>query len=240
MARLFLYKVYGDIISPMNTINEFFASIYRWMAIGVAFTAVAAYVTYTSGLLAYLAVNPVVFYVLVGAHLLLYLGIQFIQNKISVPVAFVLFFVYAGMTGVLISSLLAFFVFTNLNLLIGIFAATIALFVGLAILGYRTKIDMSGWGIFLGASTFGIVLLAILNATLIQASLFSLFIAAAVLVVFAGLTVYDSQYYKNVFPMLQTDEEKRRFSIIGALHMYVNFIAMFQSILRIVGFFNQN
>ena len=218
----------------MNTLNEFFGSIYRWMAIGVLFTAVISYFTITSGTLAYLSSNPTIFYVLIGVHLVLYLGIQFVQHKLSIPAAFALFFLYAGLTGVILASILAFFLATNPEILYGVFGVTILLFAGLSIIGRTMKKDITGWGVFLGASTFGIVLLSILNAVFFQASLFSLLIAFAVLIVFAGLTVYDGQYYKHVFPSLETDEQKRKASIIGALHMYVNFIAMFQGLLRIV------
>ena len=224
----------------MNTINEFFGSIYRWMAIGVLFTAIISYFTITSGTLAYLSVNPVIFYILIGVHLVLYLGIQFMQNKLSVPAAFALFFLYAGLTGVILSSILAFFFATNPTILYGVFGVTILLFAGLSILGRTMKKDITGWGVFLGASTFGIVLLSILNVAFFKAPLFALFIAFAVLIVFAALTVYDGQYYTRLYPTLETEEQKRKASIIAALHMYVQFIAMFQSLLRIVGFFNNN
>jgi len=62
-------------------------------------------------------------------------------------------------------------------------------------------------------------------------------VSAVALVAFAALTVYDAQYYKNLFPQLTTEEEKSKYSTLGALHMYVNLLVMFQSLLKLVGFF---
>jgi len=107
----------------------------------------------------------------------------------------------------------------------------------LALIGYRMKYDMSGWKTFLFAGVWGVVIASILNAIFIQSFGFDMIVTAIAMIVFSILTVYDAQYYKNIFPNLQTEDEKSKASTLGALHMYVNLLVMFQSLLKLTGYF---
>lgn len=223
----------------MNTVNEFFAAIYKWMAAGVLVSALFAWLTLNTGLSVALT-NSTIFYSLVAIEFILLIFIQFMIKRVSYQTSFVLYFVYAALTGVTISGLLAVFLLSNPMLVLVIFGAAVVLFASLALVGYRMKFDMSGWGMFLAASTWGIVVASLLNAIFIKSFGFDMIVTAGAMVVFAALTVYDAQYYKNLFPHLQTDEEKAKASTLGALHMYLNLIVMFQSLLKLVGFFGGN
>ena len=220
----------------MNTVNEFFGSIYKWMAAGVLVSALFAWLTMNTGLVTVLN-NQTLFYGIVALEFILLIGIQMLINKLPYQVSFVLFFVYAALTGVTLSGLLWHFLSVNPMMVVIVFISAVTLFAMLALLGYTTKVNLSGWGTFLAASTWGIVIASLLNAIFIGSFGFHMIVTAGAMIIFSALTVYDAQYYKNLFPQLQTDEEKAKASTLGALHMYLNLIVMFQSLLQLVGFF---
>ena len=220
----------------MNTVNQFFASIYKWMAAGVLVSALFSWLTMNTALVAVLN-NQVLFYALVAIEFFLLLFIQFMINKLSFKVSFVLYFVYAALTGVTISGLLSHFLSVNPMQVVIIFASAVLMFATLALIGYRMKYDMSGWKTFLFTAVWGVVIASILNAIFIQSFGFDMIVTAISMIVFSVLTVYDAQYYKNLFPNLQTEDEKAKASTLGALHMYVNLLVMFQSLLKLTGYF---
>ena len=214
----------------MNTVQEFFGSIYRWMAIGVLLSAGMAWLTMNSPLIVLLQTPTI--YVVMAVTVGLALGAQFFINKLSAGTAFLMYLAYAALNGVTMAGFLAYFLATDPKLVVVIFIAAATMFGFLAVLGYTTKRDMSGWGTFLIAGAWGVFVVSLLNIWL-QSDTFSYIISAVALVVFAGLTVYDNQYYKNVFAQLQSDDEKSKMATIGALHMYINFIMIFQSLLNL-------
>lgn len=223
----------------MNTVQEFFGSIYKWMAAGVLVSALFSWLTMNTALVAVLN-NSALFYGIVALEFILLIGIQMMINRLPYQTSFILFFVYAALTGITLSGLLWHFLAVNPMMVVIIFVSAVVMFAALATLGYNTKLNMSGWGTFLAAATWGIVVASLLNAFLIGSFGFHMIVTAGAMVVFAALTVYDAQYYKNLFPQLQTDEEKAKASTLGALHMYLNLIVMFQSLLQLVGFFGGN
>lgn len=222
----------------MNTVNQFFASIYKWMAAGVLISALFCYLTLMTGFGAVVFSSPVIFYGLVAIHFILLLAIQFLINKLPYQVSFLLYFVYAALSGITISGLIAVYLNTNPGLLVGVFVAAVLLFASLAALGYSTKYDMSGWKTFLFSAVWGVVIVSIINAIFIQSYGLDLIVSAVAMIAFSALTVYDAQFYKNLFPQLETEEDKSKYATLGALHMYVNLLVMFQSLLKLVGFFS--
>ncbi len=223
----------------MTTVNEFMGSIYKWMAAGVAVSALFAWLTmYTE--LSVVLYNKPIFYGVIAAQLVLLFGIQFLINKLPYKVSFLLFFVYAALTGISISGLLAHFVFGGQALVpLVIFGVAVTMFIALATLGYNTKYDMTGWKTFLFAGMWGVFIASIVNIFL-GSSLLDIIVSAVALLVFAGLTVFDAQFYKNLYPQLQTEEDKAKYSTLGALHMYINLLMMFQTLLNLTSYFGGN
>ncbi len=221
----------------MNTVNQFFGSIYKWMAAGVLVSAITCYLTLMTSFGDIVFGSQVIFYGLVGIHFILLLAIQFLINKLPYQWSFFLYFVYAALSGVTISGLIAVYLSTSPMLLVGVFVAAVLVFASLALLGYRTKYDMSGWSTFLFTAVWGVVIVSIINMVFVQSYGLDLIVSAVAMVAFAALTVYDAQYYKNLFPRLETDEDKAKYATLGALHMYVNLLVMFQSLLKLGGFF---
>jgi len=220
----------------MNTVNQFFASIYKWMAAGVLVSALFAWLTINTELV-FVLQSPTIFYSLVAIEFFLLLFIQFMINKLSYQVSFFLYFVYAALTGITISGLLLYFLAINPGMVVVIFLSAVLLFATLALIGYRMSYDMSGWKTFLFSAVWGVVIASVLNAIFVQSYGLDMIVTAVAMVAFSALTVYDAQYYKRLFPTLQTEEAKSKAATLGALHMYVNLIVMFQSLLKLVGFF---
>ena len=217
----------------MNSVNAFFRSIYSWMAAGVFVSGIFAWLTMNSFLIVFLQ-NPVLFYGAIGIELALVIGVQWMINRISSNTAFIIYFIYAALNGVTMAGFLFYFLSTNPTVALVIFGVAISMFAALAVLGYTTKFNLSGWGTFLFMAVWGILFSSIANIFL-QNDFFSLIISAVALLVFSALTVYDNQYYKNIFAQLQTEEEQSKAATIGALHMYINFIMIFQSLLNLFG-----
>ena len=202
------------------------------MAAGVLLSAFSAYLTMQTSLVAILQ-NPIIFYGIAAIEIGICLGLQWLIKRLSPQMAAMLYFVYAFLNGITLAGILAYYLSQSASLVLVIFLVAASMFALLAFIGFTTKKDISGWGIFLIASMWGVFFSSILNIFL-QNSIFDTVISAVALVIFAGLTVYDNQFYKNYFAHLTTEEEKSKAVTIGALHMYINFIMIFQSLLRLV------
>jgi uncharacterized protein len=220
-------------MNSINTVNQFFTQIYKWMIIGLLVSAGFAWLTMNSPAMIALLSSPVIFYGIIAIQIGLMMGVQWMINKISASTAFVVYIIYAILNGITISGLMASYLSQSASLVFMIFIVAASMFALLAFIGFTTKRDMSGWATFLIAGMWGVFASSIVNIFL-QNSLFDLIISAVVLLVFAGLTVYDNQFYKNYFTQLEGDESKSKAVTIGALHMYINFIMIFQSLLRLV------
>lgn len=217
----------------INTINQFFTKIYIWMAFGVLLSAISAWATWNTGLIVILQ-NPILFYGIVAIEIGIALGMQWLINKLSTSFASTLYMIYAILNGITLSGILAYYLTQNANVVLVIFLVAASMFGFLAFLGFTTKKDLSGWRTFLMVGMWGVFFSSIVNIFL-QNSLFDTVLSAIALLVFAGLTVYDNQYYKNLFSHLNTEDEKNKSVIIGALHMYINFVMIFQNLLKLFG-----
>lgn len=225
-----------DIIETMNTVQDFFRSIYQWMVIGVLISAAMSYLTIISPL-AVIFQNSIFFYGLIAIQLGLLFGVQWGINRLSASSAFFLYLLYAAINGMTMAGFLWYFLTTDPMLVVVIFLVTASMFAFLAVLGYFTKRDLSGWGTFLIAAVWGVFFSSIANIFL-QSDTFSFIISGVALVIFAALTVYDNQMYRQMFAHLQSEEDKSKMATLGALHMYINFIMMFQSLLNLTQLFD--
>ena len=202
------------------------------MALGVLLSAVTAFLTMTTPLI-YVLKNPILFYGMVTIEIALCLGMQWMINKFSSNISLALFLAYSALNGITMSGLLLYYLTKSANLVLVIFLVAASMFAFLAVLGYRTKKDLSEWRTFLFAAVWGVFFSSLANIYF-QNSAFDLIISAIALVVFAALTVYDNQFYKNIFHTLEDKESQKKMVVLGALHMYINFIMIFQTLLRLV------
>ena len=142
-----------------------------------------------------------------------------------------LFYIYAGLMGLSLSSLLL--VYTGESV-VRVFFITAASFAGLSIYGYTTKKSLSGLGSFLIMGVFGLIIAQIVNIFLASSGL-DFMISVIGVLIFAGLTAYDTQKIKNMYYTADDSETAGKKSIIGALTLYLDFILMFQFLLSLLG-----
>jgi FtsH-binding integral membrane protein len=221
-------------------LRSYMLGVYNYMAAGVALTGVAAYVTSMMAvgadgqLTAFgtaLYASPLKWVVML-APLAFVFFLSFRIEKMSVGAAQLTFWLFAAVMGVSLSSI--FLVFTGQSIA-QIFFITAATFGALSLWGYTTKRDISGWGSFLFMGLIGIILASIVNIFL-QSSGLQFAISVIGVLVFAGLTAYDTQRIKDGYFMVAGNAEAMgRSAIMGALALYLDFINMFMMLLNLFG-----
>ncbi|MFN7027196.1 MAG: Bax inhibitor-1/YccA family protein, partial [Pseudorhizobium sp.] len=209
--------------------------VYNLMALGMAITGVAAYGTYA------LAVSNPAFanllfasplrWVIMLAPLGLVFFLSFRINSMSVGAAQATFWGYAALMGVSLSSI--FIVFTGESI-VQTFLVTAASFGALSLYGYTTKKDLSGLGSFLIMGLFGLIIASIVNIFL-QSSAMGFAISAIGVLIFAGLTAYDTQKIKEMYFEGDDALVAGRKAIMGALTLYLDFINLFMFLLQFLG-----
>jgi FtsH-binding integral membrane protein len=215
---------------------RFMSQVYLWMTSGVILTAIIAYAIGNNESLAFQIVrNRLTFYLLLGAQFGVVLALSFLIRKINSLVAMALYFLYAALTGVTLSVI--FIAFTRESIF-QVFALTAFMFASLSAVGFFTKKDLSPVGSFCVMGLFGMIGFGLISLFFpsIMGSTASKVYSIVGIIVFSGLTAYDTQKIKqmNVIGDEGTDEDRKE-AIFGALTLYLDFINLFLSLLRLMG-----
>ncbi|WP_370931452.1 Bax inhibitor-1/YccA family protein [Bartonella sp. DGB1] len=171
-------------------------------------------------------------YVLIFAPLALVFFMQFSLTRLSANTARNLFLVFSLLFGLSLSSIFLTYTQTSIT---QVFVITSASFACLSLYGYTTKKDLSGLGTFLLLSLFGIIIASLVNIFLVQSSFFQFIISIAGVLVFSGLTAYDTQRVKAIYHEFDESEQKLKKITIGALTLYLDFINLFIFLLQLIG-----
>ncbi len=161
-------------------------------------------------------------------------GIGAAVNRISEATTQLLFYAFALAMGVSLSSI--FIVFTHASIAQVFFITAIA-FAGLSLWGYTTKTDISGWGSFLIMGVIGLIVAMVVNIFL-HSSALAFAVSALGVLIFAGLTAYDTQKIKNTYLQMRAAEGEAylgKAAIMGALSLYLDFLNMFMFLLQLFG-----
>lgn len=213
-------------------VNEFIRGVYNWMAIGLALTGVVAYfVTANEQTLKFVYQTRWLFFI--GELAMVFILSARIQ-KLNASTATGMFMVYSALNGATLSLLLVMFTGQTIATTFFICAGS---FLALSIYGWTTKRDLTGFGSFLFMGLIGIVIASVVNIFIGSHGMMMIISYIGVLV-FAGLTAYDTQKIK-MMALSQPDgldaAVVRKGAIIGALQLYLDFILMFQYLLIILG-----
>ena len=218
-------------------LRSYMLSVYNYMASGVLLTGIVA-LGFANSSLINLIVNPAtgqatpLFWVALFAPLAIVFALSFGIARISAGTAQALFWAYAALVGVQFSSL--FLVYTGASVAQAFFA-TAAAFLGLSLYGYTTKRDLSAMGTFFIMGVVGLFVAMLLNLFLRSPGL-NLAISALGVLIFAGLTAYDTQKIKSIyFVVAGNGEAMAKTAVMGALNLYLDFINMFLFLLRFMG-----
>jgi FtsH-binding integral membrane protein len=222
---------YGAYDRPMA---RFFNTVYAWMAVGLAVTAAVAWFVSQSDVglrMVYGGGSGMMVVILLGMFAISW-GVQSAAMRINANVATALFLLYSALMGALMSGI---FVIYKMPTIGGAFLMTTGTFAAMSIYGFVTKRDLTGIGSILVMAAIGLFLASIVNLFLASNGL-SWIITYAVLGVFIGITAYETQKLKVLASQFGSDPNMApRIAIIGSLLLYISFMNMFTSILRIMG-----
>lgn len=214
--------------------------VYATMSVGMVVTAGAAWAIGTSPTLMAIFRDPVTLspnilgWAVMFAPLIMVFAFGALINRMSAAAAQLFFYAFAAVMGISISWIFA--VFTGVSI-VQTFLVTAIAFAGLSLYGYTTKKDLSGWGTFLMMGVIGLVVAMIVNIFL-QSPAIMFAISALGVLIFAGLTAYDTQAIKQEYieHAQHSDQEwMDKSAIMGALRLYLDFINLFMFLLQFLG-----
>jgi FtsH-binding integral membrane protein len=213
-------------------LRQYMLRVYNYMALGVAFTGIVALlIAMNPAIMQAVALGPFKWVLFIGI-----LGMGFVAPRImmsrSVGAAQACFWVYAALWGALLAPM--FYIYTGESM-IRVFFITAAAFAGLSLYGYTTKRNLAPVGAFLAMATFGILIALLVNIFLLQSSAFHLGLSIVVVLVFAGLTAYETQMIKNFYMEHDQSDVTTRKAIFGAFMLYGSFVTLFIWLLQIFG-----
>jgi FtsH-binding integral membrane protein len=207
--------------------------VYLWMTFALVITGFTAYYVATNPALTGLVFgNSAVMWGLLIAEFLLVVAISGAINKLSLVTAALLFVLYSVINGAVLSSI---FIIYTMSSIASVFFITAGTFAVMALIGYTTKTDLSSMGKILFMALIGIIIATVVNIFLKSTGLEMILSYLGVLV-FVGLTAYDSQKIKNMLLMApDASEGAQKLALLGALTLYLDFINLFIYLLRIFG-----
>ena len=214
--------------------QTYMAQVYGWMTCGLLLTAfVAWYAANTPAVLKLVLSSQITFYGLIIAQLGLVFVISGMVNRLSGTVATGLFMLYSALTGLTLSSI---FIVYSGGSIASTFVISAGMFGAMSLYGYVTKRDLSGFGSILFMGLIGILLATLVNIWL-KSDALTRAVTYIGVIVFVGLTAYDTQKLKNIGEQLSPDDKDgfRKYAIVGALTLYLDFINLFLMMLRLLG-----
>lgn len=214
-------------------VKSFLLRVYNWMAMGLAITGLTAFAVSSSETLTKIfLLNPLMFYGLLIVQVLMVFGISAAINKIPSIFAIGGFFLYAFLNGLTMS--IIFLAYTKSSIY-STFLICSLMFASVSVLGYITKMDLSRMGSMLYMALIGLIIASVVNIFLESSTLYWIISYAGVLI-FVGLTAYDTQKIKQMAYSVEAGSETgKKAAIFGALQLYLDFINMFLFLLRILG-----
>lgn len=215
--------------------NALMKNVYLWMILGLAVTAgIAFFVSTSEAALRFIFLNPIVTIAIFIAQLVLVMVLSGRVERLSTGAAVGTFLGYSALTGVTLSSI--FLAYTGTSIAVA-FISALSVFVGGAVYGAVTKKDLRSWGGYLTMGLFGLIIASLLNM-LFRSSGLDLIVSFVGVVLFTGLTAWDSQRVSDInreYGPSMTSEELTKLGILGALSLYLDFLNIFLYLVRIVG-----
>lgn len=216
-------------------VNSFIRSVYNWMGIGLGLTGLIAYFVGNSpSMVQMIYSNTLLFFGLIAAELGMVFYLSARVQKIQASTATALFVIYSALNGVTMSFIFIAYTPASITSTLFVCAAT---FAACSIFGFVTKRDLTSLGSFMFMGLIGIIVASLVNL-FIQSSALTTIISYIGVLVFVGLTAYDTQKLKNMAMTQPAGLEAgviRKGAIMGALSLYLDFINLFLMLLYIMG-----
>ncbi|HEY0165082.1 MAG TPA: Bax inhibitor-1/YccA family protein [Sphingomicrobium sp.] len=211
-------------------LRSYMLSVYNYMASGILLTGIVAMLFANSGMAAQVMATPLRWLIIL-APLGFVMVMSFGMNRLSTGTLQALFWGFATVMGLSMSTI--FLVYTGTSIAQTFFAVS-AGFAGLSLWGYTTKKDLSGFGTFLIMGVVGLIVAMVVNIFL-KSPAMAMAISAIGVLLFAGLTAYDTQKIKSMYAHVAGTDMMGKVVIMGALNLYLDFINMFTFLLSFMG-----
>jgi uncharacterized protein len=214
-------------------LREYMLRVYNYMASGLALTGIVAYVAAAGGANSFIAhiYNTPVMWLVVLAPLGLVMLMSFGIQRMKASTAQMVFWLYSGLMGLSLSTI--FLVYTGTSIA-RVFFITAGTFAGMSLYGYTTQRDLSQFGSFLFMGLIGIVIAGLVNI-FIGSTALQFAISVIGVLVFVGLTAYDTQQIKEMYYQGDDYETGSKKAIMGALRLYLDFINLFMLLMQLFG-----
>lgn len=231
--RRYMTRSQAEVAQIDEGLRSYMLRVYNYMSLGVAFTGAIAMMV---------AMNPAMVQALSGGLFwVLFIGIlglgwfapKVMMTK-SVGAAQACFWAYAALWGALLGPMFYAYLAVDPMLIPQAFFITAGTFAGMSLVGYTTKKNLGPMAAFLTMAVIGLFIALLVNAFLLQSTGFSLILSIGVVLVFAGLTAYETQQIKNMYYEADGAEVQTRKSIFGAFMLYGAFVVMFIHILNLL------
>lgn len=212
-------------------LRAYMLNVYNYMASGLALTGIVAMATASSESLLQAIFGTPLAWVVMLAPLAFILVLSFGIEKMKLTTVQALFWTFAVVMGISMASIFVMYTGTSIA---RVFFITAGMFAGMSLYGYTTKRDLSGFGSFLMMGLIGIIIASIVNIFL-QSSAMHFVISVIGVLVFVGLTAYDTQRIKSIYSAHDSTTVASKKAIMGALSLYLDFINLFMMLLRLFG-----
>ena len=207
--------------------------VYVWMSMALVITGLTAWiVAHNASLLQLIYGNSATIWILFAVEIGLVIALSAAIHKLSLPVATLMFIVYSVLNGAVLSSI---FLVYAMSSIATVFFITAATFGAMSVFGYVTKKDLSSIGKFLMMALIGLIIATVVNLFMKNSGL-DMIISYAGVLIFVGLTAWDTQKIKQMcLQAPDTGESMQKLALLGALSLYLDFINLFIYLLRILG-----
>lgn len=208
--------------------------VYVWMTLALVITGFTAYAVANSpGIMSAIIANRMLMWGLLIGEFALVWYVSARIDRLSLSTATLLFILYSVLNGATLSIIFLAYTMTSIA---SVFFITAGTFAAMSLVGYFTKKDLSGLGRILFMALIGLIIATLVNVFLIKSGGFSLIVCYVGVLIFVGLTAYDTQRIKNM--LVEADDvsaEAQKIALMGALALYLDFINLFLYLLRIFG-----
>jgi uncharacterized protein len=212
-------------------LRQHMLAIYNYMAVGLLVTAGAAFAVAGTPALSALIFGTPLKWAAMFAPLAFVMFLSFRIERMTVASARTAFFAFSAVMGISLASV--FLVFTETSIA-RTFVIAAGMFLSVSLWGYTTRKDLSGWSTFLLMGLIGVVIASLVNIFLASSTL-QLVVSLAGVIVFTGLTAWDTQRAKSDYLAFAGTEHAAKLSVMSALSLYLNFINLFQLLLTFFG-----
>jgi FtsH-binding integral membrane protein len=211
-------------------LKRFMIGVYNHMGLGLVVSGLISYVIGMDPVLSKMVWDGPQSWVFLLSPLAVVLVLSFGAHKLSVAATTILFYVYSALMGVSLSTI---FMLYQMGSIFQVFLITATMFLGMSLYGYTTKRDLTSIGGFLMMGLIGIIVAGLANLWF-QNSALDLAISAIGVLVFVGLTAYDTQKIKEVYDTTEGDDRAKA-GVLGALTLYLDFVNLMLNLLRLMG-----